>query len=343
MTEASRDAGLRLVLRLVVQPQHSRLRLDQYLAAASELSRRKARRLIGEGQVRVDGQPVKVQSREVRTAQVVEVTPDPRLAPAPERAAERASERSSEPASRPFIDRPIDRASDRVVDGAIDIVYEDDALLVVNKPAGVLSQPLDTPRADDLAMDQLVRLHLAERDGRRPPYLALIHRLDRVASGLLVFALQQEAAGPLSEAFRRRQTERRAERWYLAVVDGEPDFEEIHVDRPIARARGFDWKFETTIPGDPDGKPAQTDVVVEAVGEGWARVRCRLGTGRTHQVRVHLADLGHPVRGDGLYGSFEAPRALLHAVDLELPHPVTGERLQLHAPPPADFEPYLGT
>jgi len=310
--DSVRESG---VVRLLVQPEHSRLRLDRYLAAATELSRRKARTLIGDGRVKVDGQPVRVQSREVRTAQVVEVDLEggSGLVPALE---------------VPLIETP-----------PIDIVYEDEALLVVSKPAGVLSQPADTPRADDLAMDQLVRLHLAAREGRRPPYLALIHRLDRVASGLLVFALRQEAAGPLSEAFRRG----RAERWYLAVVEGEPELEETLVDRPIARARGFGWKFETTIPGDPDGKPARTEVRVEAVGEGWARVRCRLGTGRTHQVRVHLADLGHPVRGDGLYGSFEAPRALLHAVDLELPHPVTGERLRLHAPPPAEFEPYLGS
>lgn len=295
--------------RLLVHPEHSRLRLDQFLAAATALSRRKARTVIGEGRVRLDGEPVKILSRTVRTAQVVEVGLSPEELQIP-----------AEPQLSP-----------------VSIVYEDSALLVVDKPAGVLSQPADRPEPGDLAMDQRLRLHLAAREGRRP-YLALIHRLDRVASGLLVMAKTQEAAGALSEAFRRR----RAERWYLAVVEGEPDFDRLIVDRPIARARGFGWKFETTIVGDPDGKPARTEVETEKVEKGWARVRCRLDTGRTHQVRVHLADLGHPVMGDRLYGATQdAPRVLLHAVDLTLPHPETGEILRLHAEPPEELGPAL--
>lgn len=297
--------------RLLVLPEHSRLRLDQFLAAATGLSRRKAREVIGQGLVRLDGEPLRILSRTVRTAQVVEVGLSPGELEVP-----------AEPETPP-----------------VSIVYEDAALLVADKPAGVLSQPTERPEPGDLAMDQRLRLHLAARDGRRP-YLALIHRLDRVASGLLVLAKTQKAAGPLSEAFRRR----RAERWYLAVVEGEPDFERLTADRPIARARGFDWKFETTIAGDPDGKPARTEVEVETVGEGWARLRCRLDTGRTHQVRVHLADLGHPVMGDRLYGATgDAPRVLLHAVDLALPHPETGETLHLHAEPPEELGPYLAS
>jgi len=308
VSELHRDEG---AVRLLVFPHHSRLRLDQFLAAVTELSRRQARRWIAAGRVRVDGTTIRVLSRPVRTAQVVEVaTP----------AAELGGIESPQPPP-------------------VAVVYEDPALLVVDKPSGVLSQPAEHPRPGDLAMDQRVRLHLAVREGRRPPYLALIHRLDRIASGLLVFARTQTAAGRLSEAFRRG----RVERWYLAVVEGEPSFTHLTVDRPIARARGFGWKFETTIPKDPDGRPSVTEVTVEKVGDGWARVRCRLRTGRTHQVRVHLADLGHPVLGDRLYGStVETPRPLLHAVRLTLPRFSSDERLELEAPPPADFEPYVG-
>lgn len=296
--------------RLLVFPEHSRLRLDQFLAAATGQSRRQARRWIGAGRVRVDGVTVRALSRQVRTAQVVEV----------EAEALEGFEGSPPP--------------------PVEVVHEDPDLLVVDKPSGVLSQPAERPRSGDLAMDQLVRLHLAARQGRRPQYLALIHRLDRVASGLLVFARTKEAAGFLSEAFRRGRAERR----YLAVVEDEPSFSRVTVDRPIARARGFGWKFETTIPKDPDGKRAVTEVTVDVVGEGWARVRCRLRTGRTHQVRVHLADLGHPVLGDRLYGStVEAPRPLLHAWRLTLPRPgrESPSRLELEAPPPGDFDPYL--
>ena len=300
------------VKRLLVFPEHSRLRLDRFLAAATGRSRRRARRWIEAGRVRMDGATVRRLSRQVRTAQVVEVE-----APAEE------LEGIEGPQPPP-----------------VEVVHEDPALLVVNKPSGVLSQPAERPRPGDLAMDQRVRLHLAAREGRRPPYLALIHRLDRVSSGLLVFARTREAAGSLSEAFRRG----RVERGYLAVVEGEPSFSHLTVDRPIARARGFDWKFETTIPKDPDGKPARTEVTVERVGEGWARVRCRLLTGRTHQVRVHLAELGHSVSGDRLYGSTAgSARVLLHAARLTLPHPggQGPSRLELEAPLPADFEPYL--
>lgn len=295
--------------RLLVGPEQSRLRLDQFLAQATALSRRRLRQEIGEGRVRLDGRTIRVLSRQVRTAQVVDVALPADVLGVPAR---------PEPP-------------------AVSVVYGDDDVLVVDKPSGVLSQPAETRRPGELAMNERVRLDLALRQGRRP-YLALIHRLDRVASGLLVLALRQEAAGPLATAFRKG----RAERWYLAVVDGEPAFDHRTVSRPIARARGFPWKFETTIDKDPDGRPAHTEIEVERVGEGWARLRCRLGTGRTHQVRVHLAALGHPVRGDRLYGSTaDAPRPLLHAVDLTLPHPRTGEELKLHAPPPADFDPYL--
>lgn len=316
MTGEIPDTGVTGKLRLLAFPEHSGLRLDQFLAAATDLSRRRARTWVSDGRVMVDGRIVRQQSREMHTAQVVELMT--------------------------VADEPV-AATLELPPPEVAVVYEDDALVVVDKPPGVLSQPADTPQPraneEDLAMSQLLPLHLAWREGRRPPYLTLVHRLDRPASGLLVFARTQKAAGRLSEAFRRD----RAERLYTAVVEGHPDFDETVIDRPIARMRGATWRFETTIPKDPDGKPSRTEVTVEERGwheEGgerrpWARLTCRLRTGRTHQVRVHLAEVGHPVVGDGLYGATWGmvedgpPRILLHAASLALPHPGGGGVLRV--------------
>jgi 23S rRNA pseudouridine1911/1915/1917 synthase len=196
----------------------------------------------------------------------------------------------------------------------------------------MLSQPVRTTARRSLpevAADEAALLQLARRDGRRP-FLRLMHRLDRATSGALLFAASPQALAPIARAWRGGHVERR----YLALIEGEPDFDRREIDAPIARDREGDWRFAVA----PGGRRAETAVNVVARGKGAALVSCSLGSGRTHQVRVHLAHLGFPVAGDRLYGSgLAAPRPLLHAASIALPHPRDGRRLEVESPLPEDF------
>jgi len=294
--------------RCVVAREHEGSRIDVFLAAATDLSRRAARRLLADGVVWMNGRPVRVQSRTVTPGDVVDI-----LRPAPELGV----------AALPDTAKPT-------------ILHEDRWLLVAAKPAGVLSATAENMQPGELAFDQQILVAKAVEEGKRP-FLRLLHRLDRVTSGAILFARHREALPPLTAAWREGQVER----VYVAVVEGLPEFEETTIDRPITRDKSHAWRFTT----DPTGRPATTEAeVVSRLDSGLAVIRCRLITGRTHQVRVHLASLGHPVLGDRLYGSRradEAPRPLLHAASLTLPHPRSGETLQVVCPPPDDIAAYL--
>lgn len=219
----------------------------------------------------------------------------------------------------------------------IDPIFEDRWLIVAAKPPGVLSQPAEGQRPGDApAFDQQLLLSIAWRDGQRP-FLRLLHRLDRMTSGVMLFARSPDVLPTLSHAWANGQVER----FYLAVIEGHPESGAFAVDRPIGRDRDHRWRFQC----DEGGKPSRTEIEVLATLEnGLSVVGCRLITGRTHQVRVHLAAAGHPVLGDRLYHSKRAdlaPRPLLHATALSLPHPATDEHLHVVCPPPADLAKYL--
>lgn len=290
--------------RLVVDQRWDGERLDVYLAGVTELSRRAARRLVANGEVVRNGNPIRVQSRTLEMGDVIDVQQPHHELGVPR---------------EPEIERP-------------EILYDDRWLLVGAKPAGVLSQPAEESRAVENSFDQIVLRAVALREGRRP-FLRLLHRLDRVTSGAILFARDPQALPHLTRAWSSGQVER----LYLAVVEGKPATETFEIDKPITRDWNHKWRFQT----DPSGKSARTEVRVLAESEnGLAVVRCRLITGRTHQVRVHLASVGHPVLGDRLYGSIraaEAIRPLLHAASLVLPHPDSGETLRVVCPPPTDF------
>ena len=292
------------MVRLVVRPEHACTRLDQFLAAATPLSRRRARLLIGEGAVRRNGEVVRMQGKALAAGDVVDLS-----------AAELGD-------FTPWTPPPVD------------VLLDDGWIVAVNKPAGVLSQPAEGMRgAAELAMDEWLGLRLAWQEGR-PPFLRLVHRIDRNTTGVLLFARRAEATAPLAKAWR----EGRVERGYLAIVEGEPAWESREVEAPIARVAGGAWRFEVS----PRGERAATTVRVRSTANGIALVECLLRTGRTHQARVHLAHLGHPVVGDRLYGSSrDAPRPLLHAAWLALPHPRDGAMTRIEAPLPADFASWL--
>lgn len=305
MSDAHPGAGM---TRLLVVPRFDGERLDLFLAGATTLSRRAARRLLGDGLVWRNGSAIRVQSRTVETGDVIDV-----LLPPHELGVER----------EPAIERPA-------------VLHHDPWLLVAAKPAGVLAAPAERMAPNELAFDQQVLLAVALETGRRP-FLRMVHRLDRTTSGAVLFARCREALAPLSRAWK----EGGVERVYLAVVEGQPAKDHNEIDLPIARDRSHAWRFTT----DPGGQPSRTLYRVAARLEGdLALLECRLDTGRTHQVRVHLAAVGHPVLGDRLYGSRRADevgRALLHAWSLALPHPKSGERLHVTCPPPDDLLPFM--
>jgi 23S rRNA pseudouridine1911/1915/1917 synthase len=294
--------------RLLVAPDFDGRRIDQFLAGVTMLSRRAARRLMADGLVWCNGEALRVQSRFVRTGDVVDV-----LSPAAELGV---------PAV-PEVEAP-------------HILFEDRWLLIAAKPAGVLSQPAEGAAGDRLAFDQQVLLALALREGRLP-FLRLVHRLDRTTSGAVMFARNADVLPALTTAWTDGAVERR----YLGVIEQHPDSDFMTINRPIARDPHHRWRFRC----HSNGKPASTEVAVLArLDDDLSIVACRLLTGRTHQARVHLADEGHPVLGDRLYGSRRADivqRPLLHAHSIALNHPVTGNPLRVVCPPPDDLATFL--
>jgi 23S rRNA pseudouridine1911/1915/1917 synthase len=214
-------------------------------------------------------------------------------------------------------------------------LYEDTDVLVVDKPAGLLAVPTTPEARDEDTALRRVREYVRRLRPRRP-YVGLVHRLDRDTSGALAFALSPEARAGLIDAFREHRIERR----YVAMVAGVPRAEEGTVDAPLREAyvsgrRGVARR----------GEPARTAVTRWRVLERFARgalLEVDLGTGRQHQVRVHLAHAGLPVLGDSVYGSsapspVRAPRQMLHARTLGFAHPITGEPVRAESPLPEDF------
>jgi tRNA pseudouridine32 synthase / 23S rRNA pseudouridine746 synthase len=204
------------------------------------------------------------------------------------------------------------------------ILYRDDALLVIDKPAGLLSVPGRGPANTD---------SLASRIQARFPEARIVHRLDMATSGLIIMALGTVMERRLSIAFQQRDVEKR----YLAVVSGLPTPESGEISLPLIA----DWPNRPRQKVDLElGKPSLTGYTVleyDPVNDS-SRMELRPHTGRTHQLRVHLQAIGHPILGDGLYGDdvarTAAARLLLHAAALRLPHPITGEHLTLESPPP---------
>ena len=215
---------------------------------------------------------------------------------------------------------------------AFDVRYEDDHVAVVEKPAGMVVHPGAGRRTGTLAAGVLHRWPRVEGvgdDGR----WGIVHRLDRDTSGLLLVALDAASHAGLREALRRREVTRR----YLTLVHGTDVPPTGTIDAPLGR----DPRHPTRFRVDRSGRAARTHYRVLAVWEraGLSLLEVRLETGRTHQIRVHLASIGHPVGGDPAYGrgGDGLPRTWLHAAELGFRHPETGEDLAVVSPLPGDL------
>jgi 23S rRNA pseudouridine1911/1915/1917 synthase len=211
--------------------------------------------------------------------------------------------------------------------------YQDEHLVVVDKPPGLLTVPTDGGTHDDCVLNRL-REDLARVFGPRA-YLGALHRLDRGTSGLVAIALSRECHAAGRAAFRDHAFLRR----YLALVEGVPKASSGTIDLPIAD----DYESgKRHIAKDPD-EPSRHAVTHYRVKERFPRaalLEVELDTGRQHQVRLHLRAIGHPIVGDGVYGSKErstGTRPFLHACKLAFPHPLTGQPVDCESPPPRDF------
>ena len=274
-------------------------RLDRVLAARPEIGARAlAERLVGAGAVRVDGAVRSKSHTVVAGSEVVVNLPDP---PAPTAAA------------------PID----------VTVVLEDEYLLVVDKPAGIVVHPAGGHATGTLAQG-LVE-HGAE--GGEEAREGIVHRLDRDTSGLLVVARSAEAHERLAELIRRREVER----LYLGLVRGRPRSRTGRIDAPVGRDR----RDRTRISLDTDSpREAATRFEVRELLDDRALLEVRLETGRTHQIRVHLAAIDLPVCGDAVYGvagDLGLERQFLHAHRLRFLHPFTGREVDVLSPLPEDL------
>lgn len=214
------------------------------------------------------------------------------------------------------------------------VVYEDGWLIAVNKAPGMLTQPAPERLPGELSAVEHLLLQLSYREGHRVE-LKVVHRLDRIASGLVLFAKHHDAAAALSRFFAGRSVEK----VYLAVVSGHPP-SETTINAPIAPDPLLSNRFRVAV----GGKKAVTKLRLLARAGPVSLVEVRPLTGRTHQLRVHLSSIGCPIAGDTLYASqVEAPRPMLHAWELTLPHPKGGQKLTLRASLPLDFVAFCGT
>jgi 23S rRNA pseudouridine1911/1915/1917 synthase len=293
-------------IELVAGPEHEGQRLDVALAAHPAVgSRAAAQRLLDGGAVTVDG----------------------RARPKRHRVA--AGERVE--AELPEVS-PVD-PGDAGAGVPYEVVYEDDRLLVVDKPAGVVVHPAPGHETGTLAQALANRGAAGGADAWRP---GIVHRLDRDTSGLMVVAKSDATHRALQELIRRREMRRE----YLALVEGRPDARSGTIDAPIGRDRR-DRLAHSTRTDTP--RPAVTHFEIERMFPRTTLLRVRLETGRTHQIRVHLAAIGHPVCGDGQYGGaicgkrLGLTRQFLHAAKLAFKHPATGAPVVCESNLPVDL------
>lgn len=290
--------------RSIVEEQYDGLRLDHYLAEVHEFfSRTLAKRLIDIGGVHLAGRRMRRCSQNVSTGQAVEV----------------------------FVDKqpltPIKLGQDQ-------ILYQDQDLIVINKPAGMATQPAPSRYQGTLYAELQKLLQDPKRRGQKPS-IGMVQRLDLDTSGVMVFSIHKRSHKKMTEAFRGRDIDK----IYWALVSGKPIEDEGQFSSQLAKRRSTNLMVSVA----RGGKQAETLYRLLQSMEQASLVEVELITGRSHQIRAHFSEAGLPLLGDNAYGGprrvggLDIPRQMLHSRELSFDHPVTGKKMVFTAPLPDDF------
>ena len=278
------------------------MRIDSYLAEELELSRSKIQKLIKSEKVIVNGKTIS-SSYSVKIGDSIEV------------------------------DNDIDYETDILPENIpLNIVYEDDDLIILNKESGMVVHPAPGHYTNTL-VNALLYYYPNIGEGNRP---GIVHRLDKDTSGLMIVAKNEWSLEKLSSMISTKVVERK----YLAIVDGVIKHDTGEIDAPIGRDLNNRQKMAVT---DVNGKEAVTHFKVLERFKNNTLVECKLDTGRTHQIRVHMAYIGYPVTNDPLYGRGRATEfgQMLHSCSIRFKHPRTGEELFFTSKPPKEFNEML--
>lgn len=285
---------------MIVVEETEKKRIDLYLSEKLELSRSKIQKLIKDNLVTVNEKIVNG-SYQVKQNDEIEINDDLNY------------EINIEPEN-------ID----------IDIVYEDDDILVINKKSGMVVHPAPGHYTSTLVNALLYRFNLTSGESHRP---GIVHRLDKDTSGLMLVAKNEWTHEKLSEMISKKEVERK----YLAIVDGVIKHETGTIDAPIGRDTNDRQKMKVT---DQNAKEAITHFRVLERFNNNTLIECILETGRTHQIRVHLAYIGYPVNNDPTYGKGKTTDfgQMLHSKSIKFKHPRTGKELFFEIEPPQEFK-----
>ncbi|HAZ45346.1 MAG TPA: RluA family pseudouridine synthase [Cyanobacteria bacterium UBA11369] len=286
-------------------------RLDRWLSnQLSDLSRSRIQKLIEQGNVQINGETCTDKNAKVKPGDRIHLTI---------------------PEAQPTNIQPEDIP--------LDILYEDDRILILNKPAGLVVHPAAGHTDGTLVNALLAHCPLAEIGGEQRP--GIVHRLDKDTTGAIAIAKTDQAYQHLQAQLKAKT----ARREYLGVVYGVPKTESGSVNQPIGR-HPVDRKKMAVVPEEKGGRPAITHWQIKERLGNYTLIHFQLETGRTHQIRVHSAYMGHPIVGDPLYSSgrdigVNLPGQALHAWKLTLQHPVSGEWISVTAPLPKAFNTLL--
>lgn len=279
--------------------ENEKVRIDNYLSDKLDISRSKVQKLIKDGNVLVNGQSVNV-SYKVKIGDVIEYSLD--------------------------LNEDTDITPEDI---PIDIVYEDDDLLVINKASGMVVHPAPGHYTGTLVNALLYRFNLNSGEANRP---GIVHRLDKDTSGLMLVAKNEFIHEKLSEMIGKKDVERK----YLAIVDGLIKHDTGTIDAPIGRDTNNRQKMAVT---DVNGKDSITHFKILERFDNNTFIECILETGRTHQIRVHMNYIGYPINNDPLYGRGKATEfgQMLHSYSIKFNHPRTGKELSFRVDPPKEF------
>ena len=285
---------------MIIVDSDEGLRIDSYLSNKLEVSRSKIQKLLKEEKVLVNGKTVN-SSYPVKIKDEIEVDEE--------------------------LEYPINVEAEDI---PLDIVYEDDDLLIINKKSGMVVHPAPGHYTQTLVNALLYRYHDLAGEKLRP---GIVHRLDKDTSGLMIVAKTEEMLEKLSEMISKKEVQRK----YLAIVKGVISHETGTIDAPIGRDEKNRQKMAVT---DVNARNAITHFKVLERFHNATYIECLLETGRTHQIRVHMAYIGHPVLNDPLYGNLKATEfgQMLHSYHLEFDHPKTNKHLTFEVEPPQEFK-----